>query len=103
MGYFKYRCAFWLTHNCTGWSWLNNDPCANCLGDGLETFEAFSSRMRMKDKNITAERLRELYNQERAEATNRRIEKIKDKAKQTQDYKKFLAESELKPKRLEAK
>lgn len=57
----------------------------------------------MKDKNITAERLRELYNQEHAEATNRRIEKIKDKAKQTQDYKKFLAESELKKKRLEAK
>lgn len=55
--------------------------------------------MRMKDKNITAEILRELYNQERAEATNRRIEKIKDKAKQTQDYKKFLAESELKKKK----
>ena len=30
-GYYKYRCKYWLTHNCSNWVWVNNAPCAHCL------------------------------------------------------------------------
>lgn len=30
-GYYKYRCKYWLTYNCSNWVWVNNAPCAHCL------------------------------------------------------------------------
>lgn len=30
-GYYKYRCKYWLTHNCRHWVWVNNASCAHCL------------------------------------------------------------------------
>lgn len=30
-GYYKYRCKYFLTHNCPNWVWVNNATCASCL------------------------------------------------------------------------
>lgn len=30
-GYYKYRCKYWLTHECPNWVWVNNASCAHCL------------------------------------------------------------------------
>lgn len=30
-GFYKYRCKYFYTHNCTNWVYVNNSPCANCL------------------------------------------------------------------------
>lgn len=30
-GFYKYRCKYFYTHNCTNWVYVNNAPCANCL------------------------------------------------------------------------
>jgi len=36
-GYYKYRCKYWLTHDCPHWVWVNNAPCAHCLADGRDS------------------------------------------------------------------
>jgi len=36
-GYYKYRCKYWLSHNCPHWVWVNNAPCAHCLADGRDS------------------------------------------------------------------
>jgi hypothetical protein len=56
-GYYKYRCKYFLTHNCPHWVWVNNASCAHCLvsvtsiiyakrinkcqADGRDSVEAF--------------------------------------------------------------
>lgn len=30
-GFYKYRCKYFYTHNCTNWVYVNNAPCAKCL------------------------------------------------------------------------
>lgn len=34
-GFYKYRCKYFYTHNCTNWVYVNNAPCANCLVGAL--------------------------------------------------------------------
>ena len=29
-GYYKYRCKYFYTHNCTNWVYINKTACANC-------------------------------------------------------------------------
>ncbi|CAH0028353.1 unnamed protein product [Clonostachys rhizophaga] len=44
-GFYKYRCKFFYSHNCTNWVWMNESPCAPCLAEGREeTGEAMASR-----------------------------------------------------------
>lgn len=42
-GYYKYRCKYWLTHDCPHWVWVNNAPCAHCLADGRDSDVAVMS------------------------------------------------------------
>jgi hypothetical protein len=35
-GFYKYRCRYFLTHNCPNWVWVHNAPCANCLAEGRD-------------------------------------------------------------------
>jgi len=42
-GYYKYRCKYWLTHNCAHWVWVNNAPCAHCLAEGRDAQEELES------------------------------------------------------------
>lgn len=30
-GFYKYRCKYFLTHNCQNWLYVIDRPCANCL------------------------------------------------------------------------
>ncbi len=30
-GFYKYRCKYFLSHNCNRWVWVNNNPCPTCL------------------------------------------------------------------------
>lgn len=39
-GFYKYRCKYFYTHNCTNWVYVNNSPCANCLAEGRDSVEA---------------------------------------------------------------
>ncbi|KAI0882293.1 uncharacterized protein GGS22DRAFT_191462 [Annulohypoxylon maeteangense] len=32
-GYYKFRCKYFLTHNCNNWVYVNGSPCANCCED----------------------------------------------------------------------
>ncbi|TVY21016.1 hypothetical protein LARI1_G000576, partial [Lachnellula arida] len=36
-GYYKYRCKYFLTHNCPHWVWVHNAPCAYCLAEGRDS------------------------------------------------------------------
>jgi len=36
-GYYKYRCKYFLSHNCPHWVWVNHAPCAHCLADGRDS------------------------------------------------------------------
>ncbi|KAK3317188.1 hypothetical protein B0T19DRAFT_446164 [Cercophora scortea] len=33
-GFNKYRCKFFLTHNCNNWVWVNGGECAMCMANG---------------------------------------------------------------------
>ncbi|CAH0034977.1 unnamed protein product [Clonostachys rhizophaga] len=35
-GFYKYRCKYFYSHNCTNWVWVNNAPCASCLAEGRD-------------------------------------------------------------------
>lgn len=30
-GFYKYRCKYFYTYNCSNWVYVSNAPCANCL------------------------------------------------------------------------
>ena len=50
-GYYKYRCKYFLTHNCPHWVWVNNAPCAHCLVStsfiiGLQSAHTFQAEGR---------------------------------------------------------
>ncbi|KAK4456383.1 hypothetical protein QBC42DRAFT_191181 [Cladorrhinum samala] len=35
-GYNKYRCKYWLTHDCPNWVFMNKHACGACLAEGRE-------------------------------------------------------------------
>jgi len=35
-GFYKYRCRYFLSHNCPNWVWVHNAPCAACLAEGRD-------------------------------------------------------------------
>ncbi|KAI1209250.1 uncharacterized protein F4807DRAFT_460941 [Annulohypoxylon truncatum] len=35
-GYYKYRCKYFLSHNCNNWVYVNGSPCANCCAEGRD-------------------------------------------------------------------
>ncbi|KAI0025712.1 hypothetical protein F4780DRAFT_774577 [Xylariomycetidae sp. FL0641] len=35
-GYYKYRCKYFLSHNCPNWVYVNHTSCANCCAEGRE-------------------------------------------------------------------
>ncbi|PNY26117.1 Uncharacterized protein TCAP_03953 [Tolypocladium capitatum] len=39
-GFYKYRCKYFMSHNCLNWVWVANSPCASCLADGRENEQA---------------------------------------------------------------
>ncbi|KND94578.1 hypothetical protein TOPH_01232 [Tolypocladium ophioglossoides CBS 100239] len=39
-GFYKYRCKFFISHNCPNWVWVANSPCASCLALGRENEQA---------------------------------------------------------------
>src|ERR1700712_5753689 len=48
-GYYKYRCKYWLTHNCPNWVWVNNAPCAHCLVScHIEDYRAIAELIRSR-------------------------------------------------------
>ncbi|KAK1832702.1 hypothetical protein QBC39DRAFT_236010, partial [Podospora conica] len=38
-GFYKYRCKYFLTHNCPHWVYVNGAPCAYCCAEGREADE----------------------------------------------------------------
>ncbi|XDG08313.1 hypothetical protein ABKA04_007928 [Annulohypoxylon sp. FPYF3050] len=34
--YYKFRCKYFLTHNCTNWVYVNGAPCPMCCAEGRE-------------------------------------------------------------------
>ncbi|KAK0626925.1 hypothetical protein B0T14DRAFT_562788 [Immersiella caudata] len=39
-GFYKYRCKYFYSHNCTNWVYVNGAPCAMCVADGRESVDA---------------------------------------------------------------
>ncbi|OAR05846.1 hypothetical protein LLEC1_07537 [Akanthomyces lecanii] len=37
-GFYKYRCKYFLSHDCKNWVWVNDTPCSTCLVSGLLFF-----------------------------------------------------------------
>ncbi|KAJ4424457.1 hypothetical protein N0V82_000781 [Gnomoniopsis sp. IMI 355080] len=35
-GFYKYRCKYFYTHNCSNWVYVSNAPCASCLAEGRD-------------------------------------------------------------------
>ncbi|KAK5631450.1 hypothetical protein RRF57_007164 [Xylaria bambusicola] len=35
-GFYKYRCKYFLTHECPNWVYVNNTACAECSAQGRE-------------------------------------------------------------------
>ncbi|KAK0646327.1 hypothetical protein B0T16DRAFT_413188 [Cercophora newfieldiana] len=35
-GFYKYRCKYFYSRNCTNWVYVNGAPCAMCVADGRE-------------------------------------------------------------------
>ncbi|KAF3766555.1 hypothetical protein M406DRAFT_351544 [Cryphonectria parasitica EP155] len=38
-GFYKYRCKYFYTHNCSNWVYVHNSACANCLAEGRDTIQ----------------------------------------------------------------
>ncbi|KAK1761236.1 hypothetical protein QBC47DRAFT_24318 [Echria macrotheca] len=38
-GFYKYRCKYFLTHDCNNWVYVNGAACAYCVADGRECME----------------------------------------------------------------
>ncbi|KAI1431984.1 hypothetical protein GGR50DRAFT_676934 [Xylaria sp. CBS 124048] len=36
-GFYRYRCKYFLTHNCPNWVYVNHTACATCSSKGRET------------------------------------------------------------------
>ncbi|KAI1091568.1 hypothetical protein F5B19DRAFT_493302 [Rostrohypoxylon terebratum] len=34
--YYRFRCKYFLTHNCPNWVWVNRSPCAMCCAEGRD-------------------------------------------------------------------
>ncbi|KAI1826828.1 hypothetical protein F4861DRAFT_536592 [Xylaria intraflava] len=41
-GYYRYRCKYFLTHNCPNWVYVNNTACATCSSQGRDVEPASS-------------------------------------------------------------
>ncbi|KAK0634659.1 hypothetical protein B0T17DRAFT_611630 [Bombardia bombarda] len=39
-GYYKYRCKYFYTYDCTEWVYVNGAACAVCLAEGREAMES---------------------------------------------------------------
>ncbi|KAJ4155171.1 hypothetical protein LMH87_000428 [Akanthomyces muscarius] len=35
-GFYKYRCKYFLSHDCKNWVWVNDTPCSTCLANGRD-------------------------------------------------------------------
>ncbi|KAK0705170.1 hypothetical protein B0H67DRAFT_497569 [Lasiosphaeris hirsuta] len=44
-GFYKYRCKYFLTHNCTNWVYVNLSACAYCVAEGRESEEVLAPSM----------------------------------------------------------
>ncbi|CAK7229336.1 hypothetical protein SCUCBS95973_007186 [Sporothrix curviconia] len=38
-GFYKYRCKYFLSHDCPNWVFVNNAPCADCCAAGRDTHD----------------------------------------------------------------
>ncbi|KAK4223220.1 hypothetical protein QBC38DRAFT_54387 [Podospora fimiseda] len=38
-GYNKFRCKYWLSHDCPNWVYMNGHACGACLAEGREAGE----------------------------------------------------------------
>ncbi|CAI6097037.1 hypothetical protein V2G26_016005 [Clonostachys chloroleuca] len=57
-GFYKYRCKYFYSHNCTNWVWVNNAPCASCLAEGRDEEHKQSSSWPLS-RDIVAPRVRD--------------------------------------------
>ncbi|CAN8103606.1 unnamed protein product [Discula destructiva] len=39
-GFYKYRCKYFYTYNCSNWVYVSNAPCASCLAEGRDSSDA---------------------------------------------------------------
>ncbi|PHH87903.1 hypothetical protein CDD83_8256 [Cordyceps sp. RAO-2017] len=36
-GFYKYRCKYFISHECGNWVWVANAPCAECMARGRDS------------------------------------------------------------------
>ncbi|GJN74495.1 hypothetical protein JDV02_006043 [Purpureocillium takamizusanense] len=58
-GFYKYRCKYFMSHNCPNWVWVANSPCASCLADGRENEQAKMPAWATISRDIVAPRVRD--------------------------------------------
>ncbi|KAJ3482187.1 hypothetical protein NLG97_g7637 [Lecanicillium saksenae] len=35
-GFYKYRCKYFLSHDCKNWVWVSDTPCSTCMAIGRD-------------------------------------------------------------------
>ncbi|KAG6037567.1 hypothetical protein E4U41_004901 [Claviceps citrina] len=52
-GFYKYRCKYFLTHECQNWVWVNNAPCATCMAQGRDDQEEAPGSVSLMSRDIS--------------------------------------------------
>ncbi|KAL1838064.1 hypothetical protein VTJ49DRAFT_3084 [Mycothermus thermophilus] len=42
-GFFKYRCKYFLSHNCNNWTYVGGSACSSCVAEGRFTDETWNT------------------------------------------------------------